>query len=63
MLMRFVEFDSQLKRLLSILKVRDSGYDPALLELTISNHGIDLKKAFTQAMAVLSGTPVQVADK
>ncbi|MEE1869132.1 ATPase domain-containing protein [Pseudomonas auratipiscis] len=63
MLMRFVEFDSQLKRLLSILKVRDSGYDPALLELTFSNHGIDLKKTFTQAMAVLSGTPVLAAGK
>lgn len=61
LLMRFVELDSQLKRMLSILKVRDSDYDPALLELIISNRGIDLKKAFTQATAVLSGTPVPVA--
>lgn len=61
LLMRFVELDSELKRLLSILKVRDSDYDPALLELIISDHGIDLKKAFTQATAVLSGTPAPVA--
>lgn len=63
LLMRFVELDSELKRLLSILKVRDSYYDPALLELIISDQGIDLKKAFTQATAVLSGsaTPVQGA--
>ena len=60
-LMRFVELNSQLKRLLSILKVRDSDYDPALLELIISGHGIELKKAFTQASAVLSGTPTPVA--
>ncbi|MNI99844.1 Circadian clock protein kinase hypothetical protein [compost metagenome] len=59
--MRFVELDSELKRLLSILKVRDSRYDPALLELIISDHGIDLQKAFTQATAVLSGTPAPVA--
>ncbi|MDD2058900.1 serine/threonine protein kinase [Pseudomonas sp. GD03860] len=61
LLMRFVELDSELKRLLSILKVRDSYYDPALLELIISDQGIDLKKAFTQATAVMSGTatPVQ----
>lgn len=61
LLMRFVELDSELKRLLSILKVRDSRYDPALLELIISDHGIDLQKAFTQATAVLSGTPAPVA--
>lgn len=61
LLMRFVELDSELKRLLSILKVRDSRYDPALLELIISDHGIDLQKAFAQATAVLSGTPAPVA--
>ncbi len=61
LLMRFVELDAQLRRLLSILKVRDSDYDPALLEVIISEHGIDLKKAFTQASAVLSGTPAPVA--
>ncbi|MNG99960.1 Circadian clock protein kinase hypothetical protein [compost metagenome] len=61
LLMRFVELDAQLRRLLSILKVRDSDYDPALLEVIISEHGIDLKKAFTQATAVLSGTPAPVA--
>lgn len=62
MLMRFVELDSELKRLLSILKVRDSDYDPALLELVISSTGIDLNKAFRQATAVMSGTP-SAADK
>lgn len=60
LLMRFVELESELKRLLSILKVRDSYYDPALLEMIISDHGIDLQKAFTQATAVLSGTPAPV---
>lgn len=55
-LMRFVELDSELKRLLSILKVRDSEYDPALLELVIGSNGIELNKAFRQATAVMSGT-------
>ncbi|NBA96593.1 ATPase domain-containing protein [Pseudomonas sp. R5(2019)] len=56
-LMRFVEYESELKRLLSILKIRDSLYDPALVEVVINDHGIDLKKAFKHATAVLSGTP------
>jgi circadian clock protein KaiC len=56
LLTRFVEHESELKRLLSILKVRDSFYDPSLLELVINGHGIDLRKAFKNAEAVLSGS-------
>lgn len=56
MLMRFVELNSELKRLLSILKMRDSVYDPSLLEVVINDHGIDLNKAFKHAEAVLSGS-------
>ncbi|EKT4480270.1 ATPase domain-containing protein [Pseudomonas putida] len=58
MLMRFVELDSQLRRMLSILKVRDSHHDPALHELLIGPQGITLRKAFEGASGVLSGTPV-----
>ncbi len=56
LLMRFVELNSQLKRVLSILKVRDSRYDPALLEVCFGEGGIELHKAFDEAAAVLSGT-------
>ena len=58
MLMRFVELDSQLRRMLSILKVRDSHHDPALHELLIGPQGITLRKAFEGACGVLSGPPV-----
>ena len=56
MLMRFVELESELRRVLSILKVRDSRYDPALLEVVIGPTGMELHKAFNEATAVLSGT-------
>ncbi len=56
LLMRFVELNSQLKRVLSILKVRDSLYDPALLEVRFGEDGMQLHKAFNEAAAVLSGT-------
>lgn len=56
LLMRFVELGSELKRVLSILKVRDSRYDPALLEVLIGAGGMELHKAFNDATAVLSGT-------
>ncbi|MGE7989745.1 ATPase domain-containing protein [Pseudomonas sp. NPDC089554] len=58
MLMRFVELESQLRRMLSILKVRDSHHDPAPHELLIGPHGITLSKAFEGARGVLSGTAV-----
>jgi circadian clock protein KaiC len=58
MLMRFVELDSQLRRMVSILKVRDSHHDPALHELLIQPQGITLRRAFEGACGVLSGTPV-----
>ncbi|MCU9951108.1 ATPase domain-containing protein [Pseudomonas sp. PDM13] len=54
-LMRYVEMNSELKRLLSILKMRDSRYDPSLLEVVIHDHGIALDKAFKNATAVMSG--------
>ncbi|MNP46589.1 Circadian clock protein kinase hypothetical protein [compost metagenome] len=60
--MRFVELNSELKRLLSILKVRDSLYDPSLVEVVISDHGIDLKKAFEHATAVMSGSAASTSN-
>jgi circadian clock protein KaiC len=44
MLLRFVQTSRELKRQLSILKIRDNPYDPALLEVTISARGLDVKK-------------------
>ncbi|MCO7596742.1 MULTISPECIES: ATPase domain-containing protein [Pseudomonas] len=58
LLMRFVELDSQLRRMVSILKVRDSHHDPALHELCLGPQGITLRKAFEGASGVLSGTAV-----
>ena len=61
-LMRFVEKDAELKRLLSILKMRDSFYDASLLEVVISDHGIELSKAFKNAAGALSGTALPAQE-
>ena len=45
MLMRFFENQSELCRTLSILKVRDSSYDPSRFEMVIRDQDVDLKKA------------------
>lgn len=58
LLMRFVEHNACLKRMLSVLKVRDSDFNPELHEFVISHNGITLNQSFAGISGVLSGTPV-----
>jgi circadian clock protein KaiC len=63
LLMRFVEINSELKRVLSALKMRDSTYDPSLMEAVIGERGLRLEKTFRNATAVLSGTALPATDR
>jgi circadian clock protein KaiC len=38
--LRFTEIGSRLRRLISVLKVRDSGFDPIVREFELTDHGI-----------------------
>lgn len=53
--LRYVELRSQVYRLLSILKLRGSGYDTSLREFTITDAGIDVAATFASAEAILTG--------
>jgi circadian clock protein KaiC len=53
--MRYVELRSQLYRLISILKVRDSAYDRGIREFRITEDGIDVADTFATAEAILTG--------
>jgi circadian clock protein KaiC len=53
--LRYVELRSQLYRLISIMKVRESGYEPSIREFRISEHGIDVATTFESAEAILTG--------
>ena len=52
---RYVELRSQLYRLISILKMRDSTYDTAIREFKIGSQGISLASTFRSAEAILTG--------
>lgn len=54
-LLRYVELRSQLHRLLSIVKVRDSDFDSSLREFRVTGRGIELSSSFESAEAILSG--------
>jgi circadian clock protein KaiC len=53
-LLRFVEVRSRLYRLISILKVRNSSFDPSLHEYTITNSGLIINETPDSAEAILS---------
>jgi circadian clock protein KaiC len=53
--LRYVELESQLYRLISILKMRESGYDTAIREFRITDQGIDVATTFASAQAILTG--------
>ncbi len=55
LLLRYVELYSQLYRLISIVKVRDSGYDAVIRQFTISQNGIAVAASFESAEAILTG--------
>jgi circadian clock protein KaiC len=60
-LLKHVEVNSHLCRLLSILKLRESDYDGSLRELVIGNGGITLADTFGASEALLTGTAHSLA--
>lgn len=59
--LRYVELESYLYRLLSILKMRESGYDPAIREFRITNQGIDVAPTFASAQSILTGVALSAS--
>jgi circadian clock protein KaiC len=55
-LLRHVELRSQLYRLISVLKMRQSGHDRAIREFRITDQGLEIADDFASAEAVLTGT-------
>jgi circadian clock protein KaiC len=54
--LRYVERRSRSRRLLSIMKIRGSGFDPGLREFVIEGgHGISIAGTFEGAEELLSG--------
>jgi circadian clock protein KaiC len=55
-LLEYMDVGSELKRLLSVVKQRGSGYDACVRELSITGRGIELAADSTSASAILTGT-------
>jgi circadian clock protein KaiC len=55
--LRYVEDADRLARVISILKLRESGYDATLRRFTITNHGIEIAGATAPLPATDSVAP------
>jgi circadian clock protein KaiC len=60
-LLRYVEMFGDMKRGLTVLKMRGSWHDKAIREFTIDKNGMELGRAFRNVTGILSGSPVHVS--
>jgi len=56
-LLKPVEIESSMRRLLGILKMRGSDHDKRLREFEITSHGIEIQNPFTNYEGILTGSP------
>ncbi len=54
-LLRYIELRSRLYRLISILKVRDSGFNPILHEFVLTGNGLSIEPSGASAEAIMAG--------
>ena len=59
-LMRYVELGARLHRMISILKVRNSDFDPSLYEYATTDQGLRIEGTLAGADAAMSGMPGRV---
>jgi circadian clock protein KaiC len=57
LLLRFFERDSQLRRLFTVIKLRDSDFDPGIREFEIGSQGITVRDEVLGVDQVLMGPP------
>ena len=60
-LLRYVEMFGEMKRGITVLKMRGSTHDKRIRELTINERGMQLGRPFRNVSGILAGTPVFVS--
>ncbi|HZF73248.1 MAG TPA: circadian clock protein KaiC, partial [Gemmatimonadaceae bacterium] len=60
-LLRYVEMFGEMKRGLTVLKMRGSGHDKAIREFTIGKGGMQMGRPFRNVTGIIGGAPMHVA--
>jgi circadian clock protein KaiC len=58
-LLRYVEINSEMRKAISVLKMRGSDHDKEIRELVINEKGVQIKQPFREYSGILSGNPVK----
>ncbi len=62
-LLRYVEIQSEMKKTISVLKMRGSNHDKEIREFVINKKGIEIKLPFTEYSGLMSGNPVKTPSQ
>lgn len=57
LLLRYVELDSALRKVMTVVKMRTSDHDKELRQYRIDEHGVTVEAPFTEYSGVLTGNP------
>ena len=60
-MLRYVEVYGEMRRGLTVLKMRGSRHDKDIKEFTIDGHGMHIGRPFRTVSGILAGNPVQAA--
>ncbi len=58
-LLRYVEIRSEMRKAISVLKMRGSKHDKEIRELEIGDRGIEVKLPFSDYSGIMSGNPTK----
>ncbi len=58
-ILRYVEIKSEMRKAVSVLKVKGSDHDKEIREIVISRKGVEIKLPFSEYSGLLTGNPVK----
>ncbi|HEY9206841.1 MAG TPA: ATPase domain-containing protein [Candidatus Methanoperedens sp.] len=58
-LLRYVEIKSEMRKVISVLKMKGSNHDKEIREIIINEKGVEIRMPFSEYSGLLSGSPVK----
>ncbi len=58
-LLRYVEIKSEMRKAISVLKMRGSNHEKAIREIVINEKGVEVAQQFMEYSGILSGSPIK----
>ncbi|VVB92438.1 Circadian clock protein kinase KaiC [uncultured archaeon] len=59
-LLRYVEIKSEMRKAISVLKMKSSDHDKEIREFVVSRKGVEIRLPFTEYSGLMSGSPIRV---